>query len=64
MTTPPITVASHWRRKQVPIEVTVTRVTTREVSYIALDKSVSGTLPQWLFLQDFRPVPVRKKKGR
>ena len=62
MTTPPITVASHWRRKQTPIDVTVTRVTTRDVSYITLDKTVAGTLPQWQFLQDFRPVPVRKKR--
>jgi hypothetical protein len=33
-------------------EVTVTRVTVREVSYMALDKTFSDTLPQWLFLQD------------
>jgi hypothetical protein len=31
------------------------------VSYIALDKSFSGTVPQWLFLQDFQPVTERKK---
>jgi hypothetical protein len=33
-----------------------------EVSYIALHKSFPGTLPQWLFLQDFEPVTERKKK--
>ena len=27
----------------------VTRVTLREISYIALEKTFSGTLPQWLF---------------
>ena len=64
MPTPPITVHSHWRRKQTPIDVTVTRVTAREVSYITLDKTVSGTVPQWQFLRSFRPVPVRKKKAR
>jgi len=62
--TTPITVNSRWLRKQAPIEVIITRVTLRTVSYIALDKSFSGTLPQWLFLQDFRPVTERKKKGR
>jgi hypothetical protein len=31
---------------------------------MALDKRFSGTLPQWLFLQDFQPVTERKKKGR
>jgi hypothetical protein len=61
-TTPPITVNSLWIRKQVPVEVIVTRVTFREVSYIAVDKSFSGTLPLWLFLQDFQPVTERKKK--
>jgi hypothetical protein len=34
------------------------------VSYIALDKTFSGTVPQWLFLQDFQPVTERKKTGR
>ena len=33
-------------------------------SYIAVDCSVSGTVPQWMFLQDFRPVTERKKKAR
>jgi hypothetical protein len=33
------------------------------VSYIALDKTFSGTLSQWQFLQDFQPVTERKKKG-
>jgi hypothetical protein len=32
--------------------------------YIAVDKSFSGTLPQWLFLQDFQPLPDKKKKPR
>jgi len=31
--------------------VEVTRATFREVSYIALDKTFSGTLPPWLFLR-------------
>lgn len=46
------------------MEVVITRVTLREVSYVAVDKSFSGTLPQWQFLQDSEPVPERKKKGR
>ena len=49
--------------KQVAVEVVVTRVTVSTVSYIAVDCSISGTLPQWLFLQDFEPVTGRKKKG-
>jgi len=59
-----ITVHSHWIRKQVPIEVTVTRATFREVSYIAVDKTFSGTLPHWQFLVDFQPVTEHKKKTR
>jgi hypothetical protein len=31
---------------------------------MAVDCSISGTLPQWLFLEDFEPVTERKKKGR
>jgi len=34
------------------------------VSYIAVDDTFSGTLPQRLFLQDFEPVTERKKKTR
>jgi hypothetical protein len=60
----PITLHSHWRGKRTHVEVVVTRVTARDVSYIAVDYSVSGTLPQWLFLQDFQPVTERKKKAR
>ena len=57
----PTTLNSRWRGKQTPIEVTITRVTTRNVSYIALHASIAGTLPQWLFLQDFQPVTEKKK---
>jgi hypothetical protein len=60
--TQPITVNSRWRGKHTPIEVTVTRVTTRNVSYIALHASIAGTLPQWQFLQDFQPLPDTKQK--
>jgi hypothetical protein len=60
--TQPITVNSRWRGKQTPIEVTITRVTMRTVSYIALHSSIAGTLPHWQFLQDFRPVTEREKK--
>jgi hypothetical protein len=62
--TPPITVNSHWQHKKTSAEVIVTRVTFREVSYMALDKTFSGPLSQWLFLQDFQPVTERKKKSR
>ena len=50
--------------KQVAVEVVVTRVTVSTVSYIAVDCSISGTVAQWLFLQDFEPVTERKKKMR
>jgi len=61
---PTITVNRHWIRKQVPVEVTVTRVTFREASFMAQDKTFSGTLSQWVLLQDFQPVTERKKKPR
>jgi hypothetical protein len=64
LTTSLITVHSRWRGKQTQVEVVVTRVRFREVSYIAVDKSCSGRVPQWMFLQDFQPVTERKKKGR
>ena len=53
-----------WRGKRVRIEVTATRVTLRTVYYIAVDGTISGTVPQWLFLQDFQHVTERKKKTR
>jgi hypothetical protein len=56
-----IALNSRWRVKQTPIDVTITRVTTRNVSYIALHASIAGTLPQWQFLQDFQPVTGKKK---
>jgi hypothetical protein len=34
------------------------------VSYITVGKTFSGTLAQWLFLQDFQPVTERRKKAR
>jgi hypothetical protein len=49
----PIALNSRWIRKHVPLEVPVIRVTYREVSYMALDKTSSGTVPQWVFLKDF-----------
>jgi len=42
----------------------VTRVTLRDVSYISVDYLVSGTVAQWLFLQDFPSMTERKKKAR
>jgi len=59
-----ITVNTRWRRKQAALEVEVTRVSVRGVSYIAVDKTCSGTLPQWQFVAEFQPVQERKKKGR
>jgi hypothetical protein len=50
--------------KQVVIEVEITRVTFRTVFYMALDKTFSGTLPQWQFLQDFRLVTERAGSGQ
>jgi hypothetical protein len=49
MTPPPVTVCG--------------RVTFLTVSYVAVDKTFSGTLPQWLFLDQFRPV-AQEEKGR
>jgi hypothetical protein len=49
--------------QQKPLRLTSTRVTFREVSYMALDKSCSGTLSQWVFLEDFQPVAECNKKG-
>ena len=56
-----ITVNSRWRHKQAALEVEVTRVSVRGVSYIAVDKTCSGTLPQWQFVAEFQPVQERKK---
>jgi hypothetical protein len=42
-------------------------VTDREVSYVAVDRPFAGTVPQWKFLNQFRPVSAQnktKKKGR
>jgi len=39
---PVIALHSRWIRKQVAIEVEVTRVTFRTVYYIAIDKTFSG----------------------
>jgi hypothetical protein len=61
-TQPTITVKSRWQHKKSAAQVTVTRVTIRTVSYFAVDKSVSGSVPQWQFLEDFEPVPEQKKK--
>lgn len=61
-TRPTITVNSRWQHKKSAAQVTVTRVTIGTVSYIAADKSVSGSVPQWQFLEDFQPLPDTKKK--
>jgi hypothetical protein len=62
--TQPITLHSHWRGKRSQIEVVVTRVNVRLITYIAIDKSVSGTVSEWQFRQDFQPLPDNKKKMR
>jgi hypothetical protein len=61
MPTPPITVHSHLQHKKTAAEVIVTRVTIREISYIAADKSFSGSVSQWVFLHDFEPLADMKK---
>ena len=58
-----ITVNSRWRRKQVPPELW-SPASPSALSFIAVDKTVSGTLPPWLFLEDFEPAAEHKKKGR
>jgi len=58
-----ITLNNGWRRKQVPIEVIIARFTFRSVSFIALDKTFSGTLPQWLFLRDSQPAGRPRRRG-
>jgi hypothetical protein len=57
-----IAVNSLWRGKQTPIEVIVTHVTIREVTYISVDRTVSATVAQSQFVRDFQPV--RKKRRR
>jgi hypothetical protein len=61
-TRPTIALNSRWQHKKSAAQVTVTRVTIGTVSYIAVDKSVSGSVPQWQFLDDFEPLPEPKKK--
>jgi len=60
----PIIVNSRRRGKQTPIEVTITRVTLRTVSYIGVHGSICGTVPQRQFLQEFQPVTERKRKKK
>jgi hypothetical protein len=63
--TQPITINRHWQHKKTAAEVIVTRINFRNgINYIAVDKNFSSTLPQWMFLQDVKPVPERKKKAR
>ena len=57
MTLPITRINSHWQHKKTSAEVTI-----REVTFISLDKSFSGTVAQWLFRQDFQPVTDTKKK--
>ena len=64
MTQPTITIRSRWQSKRLAVKVIITRVTLREVSYMALDSTFSGTVPQRQFLQDFEPVTKREKKRR
>ena len=49
------------RPNAAPNRVEVTRVSFRTVCFIPLDKSVSGTVPQWVFLQDFQPRDREEK---
>jgi hypothetical protein len=60
--TQPITLNSRWQYKKTAADVIVTRIRHQEVSYIAADKSFSGSVPLWHFLQDFQPVDERKKR--
>ena len=64
MSTPAITVTSRWQSKRLGIEVRVSRVTIRTVSYRTLDFTFYGTLPQWQFLQVFQPTTGKKKLRR
>jgi len=64
MTIPAITVTSRWQSKRLGIEVRVSRVTIRTVSYRTLDFTFSRTLPQWQFLQVFQPATGKKKVGK
>jgi len=62
--TPSTTINSHWWGEHIQCEVMVTRVTPRDVSYIAVDGPFAGTVPQWKFLDQFQPIAARKKRGR
>ena len=42
-------------------DLIVTRVSFRTVSYVAVDKRFSGSLPQWVFLQGFQPRDREEK---
>jgi hypothetical protein len=58
---PTIALNSRWQYKKTAAEVIVTHISRQEVSYIAADKSFSDSVPLWLFLADFQPVPEKKK---
>ena len=63
MTLPITRINSHWQHKKNSAEVIVTHINVRnEISYIAADKSFSGSVSQWLFFEGFQPVPDTKKK--
>jgi len=55
---------THWWDDHIQCEVVVTRVTIRVVSYTAVDRPFAGTVPQWKFLDRFKPMPAQKKKGQ
>ena len=57
-----ITVNSRLWAEHIQCEVIVTCVTIRDVSYTAVDHPFAGTVPQWQFLDQFRPMPAQKKK--
>jgi len=57
-----ITVNSRWWGEHIQCKVTVTRVTTGEVSYAAIDRPFAGTVPQWKFLDQFQGLPEKKKR--
>ena len=39
----------------------ITRVSLSKVTYITRDRTGSGTVPRWQFLQAFQPVTERKR---
>jgi len=59
-----VTLNSRWLVKRSQCEVTVTRVSFGEISYMADDRSFCGKVAEWQFLDQFQPMKADEKKPR